>query len=71
MEFRLLKKEEVKRTGAGGRHDPYIYTVILIFPLIVIQSIYLNSYQIFNIITNIVSLINKILVDKKGEDKKK
>ncbi|XAR68523.1 hypothetical protein NMG60_11003669 [Bertholletia excelsa] len=24
----LLKREEVKRTGAGGRSDPYIYTVM-------------------------------------------
>lgn len=28
---RLLNLEKVKRTGAGGRTDPYIYTVSLIY----------------------------------------
>lgn len=25
--FKLLKQEEIKRMGAGGRRDPYIYTI--------------------------------------------
>lgn len=26
---RLLKREEIKRSGAGGRSDPYLYTVTM------------------------------------------
>lgn len=36
---RLLKLHEVKRLGAGGRGDPYIYMVIIVLGNNLIQSI--------------------------------
>lgn len=44
--YRLLKLEEVKRSGTGGRLDPYIYKVFLSPPLAFIDSC---EYSLLNL----------------------